>query len=396
MSRKLSLSQTKILALYLLSISSFFASLNQNIYTPVIPLIRDSFSVSINWVNFTVSSFIIIIAMVQIFLGTVVDTKNQKRLLIFSFFLICISTIICAFTTNFMLFMVFRIVQAIGAGIIPLVTINMISHLFEGEARGSAMGTYQIVLTLAPAVSPILGGILGEHYGYQGIFLFLFLIAVILLMFIMYAFPNNGKRKDRKEKSSSFTQIYRAIFLNRVGFITMTVSFFIFFIYFAILVFLPLLLNDHYHVSMQNIGLLYLPLTVSMILGSVIFKKIQKKVALNKLFITVLFFMPLLIIAFGFLHTKSIIGLSILLFMYGLTVGFAPPLFSTVISNAYSEHRGAALGLFNFIRYAGMAIGGMFTGLSLVLPSTLIFIFLGVLLLLISLFQYPSLKNRTM
>ncbi len=128
---------------------------------------------------------------------------------------------------------------------------------------------------------------------------------------------------------------------------------------------------------MQNIGLLYLPLTVSMILGSVIFKKIQKKVALNKLFITVLFFMPLLIIAFGFLHTKSIIGLSILLFMYGLTVGFAPPLFSTVISNAYSEHRGAALGLFNFIRYAGMAIGGMFTGLSLVLPSTLIFIFFG-------------------
>ncbi|MET4562778.1 putative MFS family arabinose efflux permease [Lysinibacillus parviboronicapiens] len=396
MSRKLSLSQTKILALYLLSISSFFASLNQNIYTPVIPLIRDSFSVSINWVNFTVSSFIFIIAMVQIFLGTVVDTKNQKRLLIFSFFLICISTIICAFTTNFMLFMVFRIVQAIGAGIIPLVTINMISHLFEGEARGSAMGTYQIVLTLAPAVSPILGGILGEHYGYQGIFLFLFLIAVILLMFIMYAFPNNGKRKDRKEKSSSFTQIYRAILLNRVGFITMTVSFFIFFIYFAILVFLPLLLNDHYHVSMQNIGLLYLPLTVSMILGSVIFKKIQKKVALNKLFITVLFFMPLLIIAFGFLHTKSLIGLSILLFMYGLTVGFAPPLFSTVLSNAYSEHRGAALGLFNFIRYAGMAIGGMFTGLSLVLPSTLIFIFLGVLLLLISLFQYPSLKNRTM
>jgi len=205
------LSQAKILALYLLSISSFFASLNQNIYTPVIPLIRDSFSVSINLVNFTVSSFIFIIAVVQIFLGTVIDTKNQKRLLIFSFILISISTIVCAFTTNFLLFMIFRIVQAIGAGIIPLVTINMISHLFEGEARGSAIGTYQILLTLAPAVSPILGGILGEHYGYQGIFLFLFLIATVLLMFIMYVFPNNEKN-DLQENSSNFTQTYRAIF----------------------------------------------------------------------------------------------------------------------------------------------------------------------------------------
>ncbi|MGG2055110.1 MFS transporter [Lysinibacillus pakistanensis] len=389
------LSQAKILALYLLSISSFFASLNQNIYTPVIPLIRDSFSVSINLVNFTVSSFIFIIAVVQIFLGTVIDTKNQKRLLIFSFILISISTIVCAFTTNFLLFMIFRIVQAIGAGIIPLVTINMISHLFEGEARGSAIGTYQILLTLAPAVSPILGGILGEHYGYQGIFLFLFLIATVLLMFIMYVFPNIEKN-DLQENSSNFTQTYRAIFLNRVGSITMIVGFFVFFIHFAILVFLPILLNDHYHISLQNIGLLYLPLTVSMIFGSVIFKKIQKKVALKKLFITVLFFIPLLIIAFGFLHTKSIIGLSIILFMYGLTIGFAPPLFSTIISNEYSEHRGAALGLFNFIRYSGMAIGGMFTGLSVVLPSTLVFIFCGVLLFLISLYQYPSIKNRSM
>lgn len=389
------LSQAKILALYLLSISSFFASLNQNIYTPVIPLIRDSFSVSINLVNFTVSSFIFIIAVVQIFLGTVIDTKNQKRLLIFSFILISISTIVCAFTTNFLLFMIFRIVQAIGAGIIPLVTINMISHLFEGEARGSAIGTYQILLTLAPAVSPILGGILGEHYGYQGIFLFLFLIATVLLMFIMYVFPNNEKN-DLQENSSNFTQTYRAIFLNRVGSITMIVGFFVFFIHFAILVFLPILLNDHYHISLQNIGLLYLPLTVSMIFGSIIFKKIQKKVALKKLFITVLFFIPLLIIAFGFLHTKSIIGLSIILFMYGLTIGFAPPLFSTIISNEYSEHRGAALGLFNFIRYSGMAIGGMFTGLSVVLPSTLVFIFFGVLLFLISLYQYPSIKNRSM
>lgn len=389
------LSQAKILALYLLSISSFFASLNQNIYTPVIPLIRDSFSVSINLVNFTVSSFIFIIAVVQIFLGTVIDTKNQKRLLIFSFILISISTIVCAFTTNFLLFMIFRIVQAIGAGIIPLVTINMISHLFEGEARGSAIGTYQILLTLAPAVSPILGGILGEHYGYQGIFLFLFLIATVLLMFIMYVFPNNEKN-DIQENSSSLTQTYRAIFLNHIGSITMIVGFFVFFIHFAILVFLPILLNDHYHISLQNIGLLYLPLTVSMIFGSIIFKKIQKKVALKKLFITILFFIPLLIITFGFLHTKSIIGLSIILFMYGLTIGFAPPLFSTIISNEYSEHRGAALGLFNFIRYSGMAIGGMFTGLSVVLPSTLVFIFIGVLLFLISLYQYPRIKNRSM
>ncbi len=66
----------------------------------------------------------------------------------------------------------------------------------------------------------------------------------------------------------------------------------------------------------------------------------------------------------------------------------------TIISNEYSEHRGAALGLFKFIRYSCMAIGGIFTGLNFVLPSTLNLILLGALLFLIALFQYPSLKSK--
>lgn len=186
-------SQIKVFVLYLLSICTFFASLNQNIYTPAIPLIRDSFNVSINWVNFTVSSFIFIIAMIQIVLGMVIEAKNQKRLLLVSFVFISISTIICASTTNFMLFMISRLVQAIGAGIIPLVTINMIAQLFEGQARGSAMGTYQILLTLAPAIAPILGGLLGQYYGYQGIFLFLSVISAALFVFIAYILPNDER-----------------------------------------------------------------------------------------------------------------------------------------------------------------------------------------------------------
>lgn len=152
--------QNKVLVLYLLSIGTFFASLNQNIYSPVIPLIRDSFGVSVNWVNFTVSSFIFITAVMQIILGTFIDSKNQKRLLMASLIITSISTLVCAFSTQFLVFMIFRMAQAIGTAMIPLVAVNMIAQLFEGEERGNAMGTYQILLTLAPAVAPILAACL--------------------------------------------------------------------------------------------------------------------------------------------------------------------------------------------------------------------------------------------
>jgi len=387
------IAQNKLLVLYLLSISTFFASLNQNIYTPIIPLIRDFFSVSINWVNFTVSSFIFIIAIIQIILGAVIDSKNQKKILLVSFILISISTIFCAYTTNFMLFLIARIVQAIGAGMIPLVTINMIAQLFEGEARGSAMGTYQILLTLAPTISPLLGGLLGQYYGYRGIFLFLLVISAILFILVAYILPNNNIA-DIQGKPSSLIKNYIAVFSNYIGVSTMIVSFFVFFVYFSILVYMPILLNDQYHVSLQIIGLIYLPLTVSMILGSVLFKNLQKTIPLNVLFIAVLLLMPLQVILFGLLHTKSIIGVTIILFGYGMTVGFSPPLFSTMISNEYHENRGTALGLFNFIRYSGMAIGGMFTGLYKILPSDIVYVFLGVFLFFASILHYRSLKRR--
>lgn len=42
--------------------------------------------------------------------------------------------------------------------------------------------------------------------------------------------------------------------------------------------------------------------------------------------------MPLQVTLFGLLQASSIAGLSIVLFCYGVTVGFALPLFLTIIS----------------------------------------------------------------
>ncbi len=388
------ITENKVLILYLLSISTFFASLNQNIYTPVIPLIRNSFGISINWVNFTVGGFIFITALMQIALGSVIDSKSQKTLLVKSLIITSISTIACALSTNFTLFMIFRMFQAIGTAIIPLVTVNMIGQLFEGEARGSAMGTYQILLTLAPAISPIVGGVLGQHYGYSGIFFFLFAVSVTLLALLVLILPCD-KREYQPVKSKGYFSKYATILANRLGASTMILSFFVFFVYFAILVYLPILLSDHYHVSLQIIGMLYLPLTISMIVGSLLYKRLQKKMELQNLFKLILLLMPLQVILFGFLHAHSFIGLSVVLFGYGMTVGFAPPLFATIISNEFSSNRGAALGLFNFIRYFGMAIGSIAAGLYKIIPVSLLFVVLGILLYFVSAQQYRTLKKQS-
>ena len=53
-----------------------FASLNQNIYSPIIPLIKDSFDVSTTLVNLSVSLFIFITAIMQIVYGLFLILKE--------------------------------------------------------------------------------------------------------------------------------------------------------------------------------------------------------------------------------------------------------------------------------------------------------------------------------
>ncbi|MFP4879014.1 MFS transporter [Mammaliicoccus sciuri] len=382
----------KLLILYLLCISAFFASLNQNIYTPIIPLIRDSFDVSINWVNASVGSFIFIMAIVQIILGSFIDNKSQKNIITTGLIITAISTFLCIFTENFVTFFIFRIIQAIGTAIIPLVTINMIAKLFDGHSRGSAMATYQILLTLAPAIAPVLGGFIGDIYGFEGIFTFLSVISMILLISFIFIFPKDKPVQNKIDKSKSVVLTYKNILSNKEGMTSIILGFFVFFIYFGILVYLPVLLTDHYHISIQIVGLLYLPLTLSMVIGSFLYKYIQTNIRLQTMFNSVSVLMPVLVILFGLLHDKNIVLLSIILFIYGLTLGFAPPLFSTIISNTYNDNSGAALGLFNFVRYTGMALGSLISGVYVVISLNLFFVILGIILIVLSMISFNTRK----
>ncbi len=66
----------------------------------------------------------------------------------------------------------FRAVQAIGIAAIPVVSATIIGDLFEGKERGEAMSLYQMLLALAPAMAPLIGGYLGGINGHLSVFLF--------------------------------------------------------------------------------------------------------------------------------------------------------------------------------------------------------------------------------
>ncbi|MFP7175506.1 MFS transporter [Priestia filamentosa] len=373
--------------LYIVCVSAFFASLNQNIYSPIIPLIKDSFHVTTTMVNLTVSLFIFITAIMQIVYGTILDLKGSRFILFPCLILTVVASVGCAVTSNFTLFLIFRSLQALGTAAIPLIAAATITDLFDGNKRGSAMGTYQTLLSIAPAVAPILGGIIGEQYNYYGVFWILVGISVLLLIINILFFPKDQK-KQKKNKGNTL-KFYPIIIQDKIGSLLLSLSFLNFLVYFSILVYLPILLTDHYHLNLNVVGLLYLPMTISLIAGSLIFKYVQKNISLMKVFTFTNLIITLSIIGFGITHKVSLVPMSLSLLVYGIGIGILTPCYATILTNKFEQYRASAMGVFNFVRYIGMAIGPILSSLLLeVLQSKLVFTLFGILFGIISFFAY--------
>lgn len=382
--------------LYLLCISAFFASLNQNIYSPIIPIIRDSFQVSITMVNLSVSIFIFITAIMQIVFGSIIDFKGARTILIPSIILTIIASIGCAITSNFTVFLICRILQAVGTAAIPLIAATTIGTVFQGEQRGSAMGTYQTMLSIAPAVAPVLGGFIGEKYNYPGVFWLLVAVSVILFITNWIYFPEVRVGSKKELSGKTLISHYASIFKSKVGSSILILSFFAFFLYFSFLVYLPILLTDHYQLSLQVVGLLYLPMAISLIIGSMTFKTIQSKISQKKLFITGNVVLALSVILFAVTHSKTLIGVTVALILHGISIGILTPLFATMIANEFEHNRGSAMGMFNFIRYMGMAVGPIVSGVLLAhFTLTVVFALFGGFFIFLSFGMLIRISKRS-
>lgn len=274
------MAQTKsraVLILYTVCFSAFFASLSQNIYSPIIPIIKESFHVSAAMVNLSVSVFMIVTAIMQIILGTIIDFKGARFVLIAGILAAAAASVGCAVTTDFTLFLIFRMIQAAGSAALPLIAATIIGQLFTGSERGSAMGTYQMLLSAAPAIAPVLGGLIGGAAGYEGIFWMLTAVSVIMLAANTMIFPKDAPAESKQKAKGNVFAHYKSIFTNRTGNVILTLSFVLFFIYFAVIVYLPILLTDHYHIDVSIAGLLYLPLALSTIAGTFCLNEYRQK-----------------------------------------------------------------------------------------------------------------------
>ncbi|PWV89413.1 multidrug resistance protein [Paenibacillus cellulosilyticus] len=345
--------------LFVLGLSAAIVSLAQSLYVPLLPDMQRDLHTSLSMANLTVTLFTIAMAVMQVVLGPVVDRNGRKKILIPGMIIYVLATIGCTFSFSIEMLLIFRIIQGIGAAAVPLVAATMIGDVFEGKKRAESMATYQMILGISPAIGPLIGGLIGSVFGYSGTFVFAAASAVIIMFIALFVLPETKPTTSTLTGKQVGLNAFRRIFQSKTGRVVLLSGFVLYDVFYTFIVFLPMILESQYDLGAANIGFFSLALMAFNLVGSKLSGRLQSKIGTVKSLLWVSSSIVGCLVIFIFAAKLSLITLLLALMLTGFVNGLAMPVMPTLLSAEFVQERATAMGVYNFVRYLGMAAAPM-------------------------------------
>lgn len=142
-------------------------------------------------VALSLSAFFIGISAGQLLYGPLLDKFGRKKPLYFGLALYIFSSFLCLLVTDVNQLIVLRFVQAIGSCATAVASIAMVRDLFTVEESPKVFASLMLVIAVSPMLAPTAGGYLISALGWQYVFVFLGLMAILILLASIFKLPES-------------------------------------------------------------------------------------------------------------------------------------------------------------------------------------------------------------
>jgi DHA1 family bicyclomycin/chloramphenicol resistance-like MFS transporter len=153
-----------------LTVLSAFVALSTDIYLPALPSMTKDFGVPEYQTNLTLTLFFIFYAAAILVWGPLSDRYGRRPILLVGLSCYTVAGVLCALSPNVYLLMLFRIMQAVGAGAASAVATAIVKDVYRGRKRESTLAVIQSMTVLSPAVAPMIGALLLNLTSWRGTF----------------------------------------------------------------------------------------------------------------------------------------------------------------------------------------------------------------------------------
>ncbi len=168
-----------------------------DLYLPAMPAIASSMGEPLSRIQYTLSAYTIGFALSQLIYGPLSDRIGRRKVMYPGIVFFALTSFLAAYSTSATELIVVRILQAFSAAAIMVTIPAMIRDLMPREQVAKTLSSILMVMTVAPLAAPLLGGQILKYFGWEMLFVFLAITAVLALVLAVFRIKETLKEEDR-------------------------------------------------------------------------------------------------------------------------------------------------------------------------------------------------------
>lgn len=160
--------KTKVAIIYMSSL--FMEIMDTTVVNVALPTLADDFEVGTDGIEWVVLGYLLSLAVWIPASGWLGDRIGTKKVFLFAIAMFTGASVLCGFSGSLNQLVAFRILQGVGGGMLTPVGAAMLYRAFPLEERAKAATAVLGVAVVAPAIGPVLGGVIVDTISWRWIF----------------------------------------------------------------------------------------------------------------------------------------------------------------------------------------------------------------------------------
>ena len=259
------------LTILFLQCLAIFPNFSETIFSPLIPIIEDAWSVSIHEAEWSFSAYLLGMSAGIFIWGILSDKYTVRKTLYTGLSINIIACLMCFLSQDIVSFYIYRTIQGFSATACSIAALVFTRQLFgSADERVTVQSRISMAFALSPALGPIIGSFFATVAHWEYAFLSMSIAGIALLLSshaisAKHPVPATHSHKINLSPIKDTQLLYHSVITglgigNAMAFFTLAAFYY----------------NEFFHISQNMLFYIYLPIALAFYTGGYISEKLSR------------------------------------------------------------------------------------------------------------------------